>query len=168
MESIPERFRTAAFENYIPADNRQEHALEVVLQNTNGNLFLWGGYGRGKTHLASAQYRTLVDAGKPCAWRSMGELLEELRIASVRDETSRVIQSCRYAESFHLFVDDLDKFKSTEFKHEVLFELFDLIYRRKLGITVTSNYGLAFLIETERVHPAIVRRLDDVCRVVEV
>src|SRR5678816_119785 len=57
MESIPERFRTASFENYIPTDARQESALEIVTQNTNGNLFLWGGYGRGKTHLASAQYR---------------------------------------------------------------------------------------------------------------
>lgn len=146
----------------------QERALEALKQNPQGNLFLWGGYGRGKTHLSAAQYRMLVEAGKPCAWRSMGELLEELRLASIRDETSRVIQSVRYSESFHLFVDDLDKFKSTEFKHEVLFELFDLIYRRNLGVTVTSNYGLRFLIETERVHPAIVRRLDDLCQAVEV
>lgn len=98
----------------------------------------------------------------------MGELLSELTAATVRDETSLVVQSVRHADSFHLFIDDLDKFKSTEFKHEVLFELFDLLYRRKLGVTVTSNYGLRFLVETERVHPAIVRRIDDMCEVVRV
>lgn len=168
LGELPERFKAASFQNYRPVDSNQELALAAMRDSPSKSFFLWGDYARGKTHLATAQYRELVQSSQSCLWRSMGELLSELTAATVRDETSLVVQSVRHADSFHLFIDDLDKFKSTEFKHEVLFELFDLLYRRKLGVTVTSNYGLRFLVETERVHPAIVRRIDDMCEVVRV
>ena len=44
----------------------------------------------------------------------------------------------------------------------------DSLYRQKHGLTVTGNHSMGDLIEHERMHPAIVRRLDDMCRVVEV
>jgi len=40
-----------------------------------------------------------------------------------------------------------------------------LAYR--LRLTVTGNYSLRELVEQERMHPAIVRRLDDMCRVIQ-
>jgi hypothetical protein len=43
-----------------------------------------------------------------------------------------------------------------------------LRYRQKHGLTVTGNYSMRDLVEHERMHPAIVRRLDDMCRVIEV
>jgi len=46
--------------------------------------------------------------------------------------------------------------------------LVDSLYRQKHGLTVTGNHSMGDLIEHERMHPAIVRRLDDMCRVVEV
>jgi hypothetical protein len=51
---------------------------------------------------------------------------------------------------------------------EVLFDLVDSLYRQKHSLTVTGNYSMRELIERERMHPAIVRRLDDMCTVVEV
>jgi hypothetical protein len=71
-------------------------------------------------------------------------------------------------EPFHLFWDDIDKLKVTDFKTEVLFDMVDSLYRQKHGLTVIGNYSMRDLIERERMHPAIVRRLDDMCRVVEV
>lgn len=95
---------------------------------------------------------------------TMADLLSELRRAELeRDYVSLVMDRVHYAESFHLFIDDIDKFKVTDFKFEVLFDLIDTIYRRKLGLTVTSNYGLRELVERERLHPAVVRRIDDIC-----
>jgi hypothetical protein len=35
-------------------------------------------------------------------------------------------------------------------------------------LTVTSNYSMWDLVDRERLHPAIIRRLDDMCRVIEV
>ena len=56
----------------------------------------------------------------------------------------------------------------TEFKAESLFDLFDTISRRCLGLTVTSNYSLEELGRGGLLHPAIVRRIDDLCVSVEV
>ncbi len=56
----------------------------------------------------------------------------------------------------------------TDFKTGVLFDLVDSLYRLKHGLTVTVDHSMRDLIEHERMHPAIVRRLDDMCRVVEV
>jgi hypothetical protein len=78
-----------------------------------------------------------------------------------------VIESAGSQEPFHLFSDDVDKLKPTDFKTEVLFDLVDSLYRRKHGITVTGNYSMRDLVERERMHPAIVRRLDDMCTALE-
>lgn len=168
IAALPIRFRNTTFANYVPIDTAEELALEGVKKHSGGSLFLWGDYGRGKTHLAAAQYRALVEAGQSCLFRSMGELIAELRAADVRDETSIVLQRVRYSDSFHLFIDDIDKFKQTDFKQEVLFDLFDTLYRRKLSVTITSNFNLAGLIEFERIHPAVIRRIDEMCHVVNV
>ena len=44
----------------------------------------------------------------------------------------------------------------------------DTLYRGKHGLTVTGNFSLRDLVDRERLHPAIVRRLDDICMVLEV
>jgi hypothetical protein len=46
--------------------------------------------------------------------------------------------------------------------------LADSLYRQGHGLTVTGNYSMRDLVRHERMHPAIIRRLDDICRVVEV
>jgi hypothetical protein len=71
-------------------------------------------------------------------------------------------------ERYHLFWDDIEKLKPTDFKTEVLFELVDTLYRQMHRLTVTGNYSLQDLVDRERMHPAIVRRLDDMCRVIEI
>ncbi len=67
---------------------------------------------------------------------------------------------------YHLFWDDIDNLKLTDFKTEVLSDLVDSLYRQNHGLTVTGNYSMRDLVEHERMHPAIVRRLDDMCRVI--
>jgi DNA replication protein DnaC len=129
-----------------------------------------GAYGNGKTHLLFAQYRQLVTAGRVrCNVRTTRELVEELRRAEFdEDFVSPVIAAASRRAPYHLFWDDIDKLKLTDFKTEVLFDLFDGLYRQKHGITVTGHYSLRDLVERERMHPAIVRRLDDICKLIEV
>jgi hypothetical protein len=43
----------------------------------------------------------------------------------------------------------------------------DSLYRQKHGITVTVNYSIGDLVKRERLHAAIVRRLDDMCTALE-
>jgi hypothetical protein len=79
-----------------------------------------------------------------------------------------VIAAASRRAPYHLFWDDIDKLKLTDFKTEVLFDLVDGLSRQKHGLTVTGNHSMRDLVKRERMHPAIVRRLDDICRVIEV
>jgi len=166
---IPERFRDSSFESFNPRDPRQERALSLMRDYPGGSFYLTGAYGNGKTHLLYAQYRELVAAGQVrCHVRTTRELLKELRRAEFdEDFVSPVIAAASRSAPYHLFWDDIDKLKLTDFKTEVLFDLVDSLYRQKHGLTVTGNYSMRDLVERERMHPAIVRRLDDMCRVVD-
>jgi DNA replication protein DnaC len=147
----------------------QDRALSLMRKDPDGNFYLTGAYGNGKTHLLYAQYRDVVISGKVrCHVRTTRELIEELRRAEFDDDfVSPVIAAASRRVPYHLFWDDIDKLKVTDFKTEVLFDLVDSLYRQKHGLTVTGNYSMRDLVEGERMHPAIIRRLDDMCRVVE-
>ena len=170
LAAIPERFRESSFESYRPKNRKQEWALGQVREDPGGNYYLTGSYGSGKTHLLYAQYRQMVLASKiSCHVRTTRELVEELRRAEFDDSfVSPVLAASSKRAPYHLFWDDIDKLKITDFKTEVLFDLADSLYRQKHGLTVTGNYTMRDLIERERMHPAIVRRLDDMCKVIEV
>jgi DNA replication protein DnaC len=170
LARIPERFRDSSFESFKPRDPKQQRALSLMLGDPGGSWYLTGAYGNGKTHLLHAQYRDLVTGGQVrCHIRTTRELVEELRRAEFdEDFVSPVITAASRRAPYHLFWDDIDKLKLTDFRTEVLFDLVDSLYRQKHGLTVTGNYSMRDLVEHERMHPAIVRRLDDMCRVVEV
>jgi DNA replication protein DnaC len=170
LAKIPERFKSSTFESFIPRDPKQQRALSLMRKDPGGSWYLTGAYGNGKTHLLYGQYREIVILGKVrCHVRTTRELFEELRRAEFdEDFVSPVLAAASKPAPYHLFWDDIDKLKMTEFKTEVLFDLVDSLYRQKHGLTVTGNYSMLDLIEHERMHPAIVRRLDDMCRVIEV
>jgi len=139
-------------------------------EDPGGSFYLTGSYGSGKTHLLYAQYRQMMLAGKTrCHLCTTRELVEELRRAEFDDGfVSPVIAAASRSDPYHFFWDDVDKLKPTDFRTEVLFNLVDFLYRQSHGLMVTSNYSMRDLVERERLHPAIVRRLDDMCRIVEV
>jgi DNA replication protein DnaC len=166
---IPERFREAELESCRPCNPQQERALPLMKDFPEKSWNLAGSFGSGKAHLYYAQYRRLAIAGGIlCHARTTRELVEELRNAELESGfVSPVIKAACDRAPYHLFWDDIDKLKVTEFKTEVLFELVDALYVRKHGLTVTANYSLRDLVESGWLHPAIVRRLDDMCRVIE-
>ena len=131
LSAIPELFRTSTFDSYTPHNPRQERALALMRGDPGGSWYLTGPYGNGKTHLLYAQYREVVLAGKiRCHVRTTRELVEELRRPELDEGfISPVIESASGPEPYHLFWDDIDKLKLTEFKTEVLFDLVDTLYR---------------------------------------
>ena len=54
---IPERFKGSSFESFQPRDPKQERALSLMQKDPDGNFYLTGAYGNGKTHLLYAQCR---------------------------------------------------------------------------------------------------------------
>ena len=167
---MPELFRGASFQSYKARNPQQERAVALMRDFPEGSWYMTGPYGSGKTHLFYAQYRELAAAGRIlCHVRTTRELVEELRRHELDNEFISPVTTAAYSRApYHLFWDDIDKLKPTDFKTEVLFELADALYRHKHGLTVTANYSLKDLVARERMHPAIVRRLDDMCRVIQI
>jgi DNA replication protein DnaC len=170
LAAVPALFREANFRSYRARNLEQERAVALMKSLPEGSWYLSGHYGSGKTHLFYAQYGEMAAAGKTlCHVRTTRELVEELkRVELEKDFASPVMAAAYSCAPYHLFWDDIDKLKPTDFKTEVLFELVDALYRRKHGLTVTANYSLQDLVERERMHPSIVRRLDDICRVIQI
>jgi DNA replication protein DnaC len=166
---IPERFRGCTFESYHPRNSTQLRAHSQIKDAPENSYFLHGPYGSGKTHLLLAQYRALVLAGIPCDLRTTSQLLKEIqRMEFDSDFLSPVFLRIRSGRRYHLFWDDLDKFKMSDFRSQELFDLIDTMYRRNLSITITSNFTLKELGELEKAHPSFIRRIDEICRVLEV
>ena len=175
--SIPARFRDQTFETYQPRNKLQVEALKRMSDEGPGEIgsyFLVGPYGCGKTHLLYSQYRNL-SIGEPnfdliYFFRTTHELLAELQSDQLEAANSRILLSLqltrfRDPSEVHLFWDDADKFKVTDFKLEMLFHLVDLIYRTNAKLSVTSNLDLLEL--QEKLSPAICRRIDDICEKVK-
>jgi DNA replication protein DnaC len=170
LSVIPALFREADFQSYRALNAPQERAASLMKSLPDGSWYLTGHYESGKTHLFYAQYREMATADKiHCHVRTTRELVGELkRMELENDFVSPVIAAAYATPPYHLFWDDIDKLKLTDFKTEVLFDLVDALYRRKYGLTVTANYSLQELVERQRMHPAIVRRLDDMCTVIQI
>ncbi len=164
-KTIPKRFDLCSLENYKPKDKLQTQAKKAIQEKPAGSFFLHGSWGRGKTHLLFAQYRTLVTAGRRCFVRTTKEMLNELTGAELDKSPSSLLEALEAPTQLHLFWDDADKLKPTEFKYEVLFNLIDTIYRHEHGLTVTSNLDLTKLQDV--LTPAMVRRIDDICQVID-
>lgn len=165
-EALPERYQECSLGSYVPVCESQRLAIAAIRANPGSGFFIHGNYRSGKTHLAAAQYLALVSTHQCCVWRSIQELLAELRDAEVHDEMSPVLHRAKYAKQFHLFVDDIDKYKPTEWTAAALHDLFDMLYRRKLKCTITTNYPIDVL--CDKIDGAVVRRIEDMCTVLEV
>lgn len=178
LEKIPPRFRKATFKSYEPTCAKQEKAKAAMVANPAGSYLLTGQVNEGKTHLLMAQYRELVRAR-----RFDVVLVTDVEFArwarkSVGDETFRPplsLDDLEKMKTFHLFLDDLGKSKCSQFLRAMLFELVNLCYVKNAGITVTTNLSIEALAnwvdgreEEYTGHgDGVVRRLEDICEVVE-
>ena len=166
LEKIPKRFVKCTFQSYYPKDRTQESAKRSMEGNPGSSFFLFGHYGRGKTHLLYAQYRQVILSGRRGFIRTTKQLIDELVDLELDKGNSQILEAVGAAEPIHLFWDDIDKLKPTEFKHEVLYDLVDKIYRNSHKLTATSNIDITQLGTV--LGEAMARRIDDICRVVRV
>jgi len=164
--TIPKRFQLSTLENYMPVDDRQRKAKKAIQDNVSGSFFLCGSYGRGKTHLLFAQYRRLVTAGTRCVVRIGRDVPRELTSAEFDGQPAPILLAAKSTFPIHLFWDDVDKIKPSEFREEVLFDLIDTLYRQQHSLTLSSNVDLVALGNT--FSAAMIRRLDEICQVIPV
>ncbi len=101
------------------------------------NLYVCGGVGTGKTTLAAAVSRILVDQGLSVRFTAMWKILDAMKRGF--DEGRSPLPAYQKAEV--LVLDDLGKESPTDFALERIFALVDERYGRLLPTVVTTQYS---------------------------
>lgn len=175
--AVGETFINKGFKEYIPKNESQVKVLEAFNRNPDGNFYLHGDFGSGKTHLLSAQYSAMVRSRSEKLLVFMTDI-ELINSIKRKDPLITVENVKRSEDGVHLFFKDFGKTNPTAWALEELFNIFDVIYNRqgeggKFGISVASNSELSVIadrydIEGTALGGAIARRIQDMCEVYKI
>ena len=160
---IPARYEHTEYED-VPAGLKK--LLEGMKRSRRG-IYLWGGVGTGKTHIAYSMKRKWDETALRSAqfWNAT-ELIHEIKADFDRDNINKVRPEQRITESEGLiFIDDIGAEKSSDFVSETLYAIINNRYERMLPVVYTSNLSLKEL--AERIGDRAVSRIVESCDIVE-
>lgn len=151
---------------------RQVEALTQLQTEREGNFYLAGRFGSGKTLMMWLLYREAVMRDQRVVFATLTELLNEYKkyiqdsMAGNPPTAPRIVaEDLRQSHTkYAVFLDDIDKAKPTEYAAEQLFELSNAICDFRHQIVLTTNLTVTKLRDhfnkaDERFGGAIVRRL---------
>ena len=140
-------FDRSDFDDFDPSVPGTDGAFEVALayaRNPEGWLFLHGGCGVGKTHLAVAIARHALEHQRVSVlFQVVPDLLDRLR--ATFDPGSGVAYDERFEqirEAGLLVLDDLGTENTTPWAREKLYQIFNHRYNERAPTVVTSNQDL--------------------------
>ena len=155
------------FESFKPRGRKglgelQANSLEMAYnqarhyaESLNGWLFLQGGYGAGKTHLAAAIANFAVGMGVPTLFLTVPDLLDTLRFSYAGDENTFEERFNDIRNAKLLVLDDFGTQNATGWAQEKLFQIVNYRYINKLPTVITSNLAL------DEIEPRIRSRISD-------
>lgn len=157
QDGISERYKRRTFKSFDKNNSACRKAYNAIksyadnFPNIRGSeknsLFLYGGCGCGKTHLACAVANQLRGTVK-CRFTTFEDLL--LRIKKTYDKNAEEKDADvrqEYKDAELLIIDDMAKEKSTDFSTSILFDIVNYRYEKLLPIIVTANHDRQTLIE---------------------
>ena len=111
-------------------------AQDVGWLERSENLLVFGPSGVGKTHLAAAMGRAMVELGKRVKFSSATTLVQQLQYAKLQLQLPSALTKLDRFDL--LIVDDVGYVKKTEAETSVLFELIAHRYERR-SLLITAN-----------------------------
>lgn len=139
-------------------------------KDTTTGLMLYGKAGSGKTHLACAITRSIIEQKQIQArFTRIVDLLAEIRKTFDENEQYRTENESdlihRYTSVPLLVIDDLGAEKTTDWVRQILYQIIDERWIEQKPIIVTSNLNLEEL--EARFEERIASRVAALCRPVE-
>ena len=145
---IPPRFRECHFHNYYPKNDSQYFAHSFASRLVDEypavetGLLLMGSVGVGKTHLAIAMLRDLIEKkGVTCLFYESGSLLKAIQDSyNPVSQTSemRVLAPVYQAEV--LVLDELGATVPTNWVRDTMYQIINTRYNNKKLTIFTTNY----------------------------
>lgn len=174
---LGKRFWTRTFETYqVNEYNRAVYELVKEYADNFGEhrergegLYLSGGFGTGKTHLAAAICHEVIKQGYQPVFGTMVTLLEKIKATYNGAEEAEWQIIDRYIRSDLLIIDDLGKERPTGWALERLYGIINARYEDCRPIVITANYGISQIEkrlagDNAETAGAITSRLYEMCR----
>ena len=112
-----------------------------------GIVFLYGGFGQGKSLVLKIAVATALNEGKRAAYANLAGVMDDIRLAYDERENkmTELVRRVEWWTSLDvLAIDELDKAGQTDWARERIFQLLDVRYQRAIrqeALTViASNY----------------------------
>lgn len=165
LSSLSKLYFHKTFRNFfVKNSNRTAYnkANEFAYKTKGKSLYVYGNVGTGKTHLAFAAAKVLMNK-KTVLALSVPELLYRIK-STFSEKHNESYDLVNKAKSVSVLVlDDLGSEKATEWVREILFVIINYRYSHKLMTLVTSNHDLESI--SCQIDSRIASRLKEMCDV---
>lgn len=139
-----------------------KEAFKYTADYPNCNLYIWGGYGVGKSHLGTSLLR---DIYPNCRIYKTSSIMREMRSLENPSEETKYIN--KFTKYRGIMLDDIDKEKRTDYLCSTLYTIIEKLYMDNYkGLIITSNRNLESLADY-LMDGAVSSRLHEMCRVIE-
>lgn len=161
-QAVPEHFRDFTLESY-PGSLELARRLRVWIE-TDWWLYLYGGIGRGKSGLAVALLRELIEQGRSGVFVVVPDMLARIRRTYGSREDAEADEATIMGSLYDadvLVLDDLGSERVTDWVQEKLFQVIGHRHDHRKRTILTSNLDPAQL--GQHLHPRTASRVDEAC-----
>jgi len=161
---IPPKFMSCTLEGFNGYTKGLAEKLQRIRHWIAGDLstglYLFGGVGTGKTHLAVGLMRALRERGLRGKFMVARSFIMRCQTAfRVRESADDIVDEILGGADF-LILDDVGSEKGTDYTRQALLHLVDECYTREVALIITSNVDLRAL---NQIDQRIASRIVEMC-----